>query len=312
MSTIATTAAPAAPTATPTAPTAPARQLLPHHLDDLRRSGLSDATIAACGFHSECDHARINALLARKLPKRAAPCLVIPFLGPGGSNGYHRLRPDNPRRLKDKPVKYESPAGRPNEVFTPPGTFEAIKTPGAEIGVTEGEKKAAKADQEGFPCLGLVGVYGWKTAKAERLLPALEAIDWRNRPVWIGFDSDIDKNENVQDAEARLAAQLASRGAMVKCLRMPDLPGGSKCGVDDFLVHRDIGEFRKLLDEAVEPGPVDAAVAKMPAGDLDPATEADEFLRRTSGGDGVRRLRFWRGGLLHWMGGRTAKNHNPR
>jgi len=39
--------------------------LLPHHAEDLRRSGLSDETVRAAGIFSETDHRKLAALLNR-------------------------------------------------------------------------------------------------------------------------------------------------------------------------------------------------------------------------------------------------------
>ncbi len=56
------------------------------------------------------------------------------------------------------------------------------------IYLTEGEFKALKLTQEGFPCLGIPGAWGFSREK--KLLPDFEAIDLRNRKVFIILDSD--------------------------------------------------------------------------------------------------------------------------
>src|SRR5262245_16162786 len=142
-----------------------ARRLLPQHLDDLRRSGLTDATVAACGFYSVSDPHAVAALLGNYLsPKTAAklgPCLVIPYLDPTGEpmtdrNGagttrpFVRLKPDRPRTdrtRRDRKVKYESPGRTPCRAYFPPATRTALGDPSVPLLVTEGEKKAACADQ---------------------------------------------------------------------------------------------------------------------------------------------------------------------
>ncbi len=279
--------------------------LQPHHIAELRKSGLSDETIRACGFHSEDNYAKLAALLnrdGRRFPKKLSPALVFPFRGPEGSNGYCRIKPDTPRRVKGKPANYESPVGRANEVYIPPGTLAELDNPTMPMLVTEGEKKSAKGDQEGFPCLGLVGVFGWKTGKAERLLPALDRITWKGREVFIVFDSDLMRNPDIQDAEARLAAQLVNRGAKVRVVRLPDGPDGERWGLDDFLVARDADALRTLLHEAEAPPPIEAIDAKIPGNLLGPATEAGEFLNKGKR-DGVFRLQFWRGSFYWWRKG---------
>ena len=52
--------------------------LLPHHLADLQRSGLSDDTIRVAGIYSETEHRKLAALLNRKTWPRD--------WGPGGQS----------------------------------------------------------------------------------------------------------------------------------------------------------------------------------------------------------------------------------
>ena len=107
-------------------------------------------------------YAKLAAMLGwgTNFPKKLAPAIVFPFAGTNGQAGYCRAKPDTPRTIKKKPIKYESPRGQDNQVFVPPGTRGVLNNAEAELLVTEGEKKSAKADQEGFPCIGLVGTYG--------------------------------------------------------------------------------------------------------------------------------------------------------
>jgi hypothetical protein len=139
--------------------------LLPQHRADLHRSGLSDDQIARCKFYSITNRLGAErALQTTRLPDGIWPALGIPYRGPGGyKNGYVRLKPDKPRLDEHgKPVKYESPRDVPNRAYFPPETLPALSDPSAPLLLTEGEKKAAAADQEGFPCIGLVGVWGWQ------------------------------------------------------------------------------------------------------------------------------------------------------
>jgi putative DNA primase/helicase len=281
--------------------------VLPHHLAELRKSGLSDATIVAAGIKSESNYQRLAAMLGhRKLPKRMAPAIVYPFVSAEGINGYFRIKPDVPRKIGDRIVKYESPKGRANEIYLPPGMADVLNRTDAELLLTEGEKKALKATQEGFSCIGLVGVYGWKDGKSERLLPALDRVNWRGRQVRIVFDSDAADNQQVRDAESRLAKHLTDLGAVVRVVRLPagkaDVDGQpAKSGLDDFLVAHGARELRKSLDAAIEPEPVGGAQAKELAAALDPATEAEAMLKADVA-DGLSRLRYWRATWLRWNG----------
>ena len=186
--------------------------LLDHHVAELRRSGLTDETSTAAGIYSEVAPANLAALLDwKKYPSKCAPAIVFPFSTPNGRNGYCRVKPDRPRQCGGKAVKYESPKGQPNQVYLRPGVGDVLADPTRVLLVTEGEKKSLCASQYGFPCLGLVGVFGWKEKNRESLLPALERVAWKDRPVYIVFDSDIATKEDVQDAEARLACHLKNR-----------------------------------------------------------------------------------------------------
>lgn len=104
--------------------------------------------------------------------------------------------------------------------------------------ITEGEFKAAKACKEGFPTLGIGGVYNWKALKlGVSWLPSLDAITWLRRNVYLCFDSDLKSNEMVMAALHDIAEALHQRGAFAHVVVLPQLPGMEKVGLDDFLVH---------------------------------------------------------------------------
>jgi putative DNA primase/helicase len=241
--------------------------LTTRHLEDLRKSGLSDEQIERCGFHSLQAPASIQAILRWKLYKGdLGDCLAIPFMSAEGQrNGYCRLKPDRPRKGKEagnKPVKYESPKGLGNHAYFPPGTIAALKDPAIPLLLTEGEKKAAKADQEGFPCIAMVGVYGWQKKRTKdkdgkatgprELIDMLLSVNWTGRSVYILFDSDAAANENVLSAEWHLAETMTRHGASVKIVRLPQ-PGQDKVGLDDFLVANSADALRELIATATEP-----------------------------------------------------------
>ena len=193
--------------------------LLDHHLAELRRSGLTDETIRVAGIHSEVEPAKLATILDwKRYPSKCCPAIVFPFTDADGRNGYTRVKPDRPRQKGGKPVKYESPQGRPNEVYLPPGVGDILADPTRELLITEGEKKSLCASQNGFLCIGLTGVWGWKEKGRESLLPALERVAWKGRAVYIVFDSDIATKEDVRDAEsARCRTPDESRGQGSRC-----------------------------------------------------------------------------------------------
>lgn len=298
------TASPILSTAATTVP-----NIMPHHLAKLRSSGLRDEIIQAAGIYSESDKNKLATILDTKRCPFKSAALVLPYVDADGHNGYARVRPDSPRLSQKKPVKYESPRGRRNQVYLPPGVAKVLPDAAQELLTTEGELKALAATQEGFPCIGLVGVFGWKEKHREALLPDLERIEWKGRRVFIVFDSDIADKPGVQDAESRLAAQLQNRGAIVKVVRIPqgehDKDGKpTKQGLDDYLVTQPDPKraMRELLDAAEDPTPPDAESVKRPAKEMDSTTEGPAFLEKTRL-DGVFALRFWRGSWHHYARG---------
>jgi hypothetical protein len=228
--------------------------LLPQHRLDLCASGLNDATIEACGFISTDNPDVIGRLLNWRSPADGlGPCLVIPFRRPDGSPipiaDFCRLKPDRPRTQDGSTVKYEQPAGKSLRAFFPPGTTAALFDPSQPLIITEGEKKAAKADQEGFPCVGLTGVDCW--GKDGAMIADLAAVAWRGRTVYIVYDSDAASKPAVRGAEERLAQALMGCGAVVKVVRLPLSPG-VKVGLDDFLVAHGPDALHGLLTASVQ------------------------------------------------------------
>jgi len=232
------------------------------HRSELRASGLTDETIDAAGLRTVSDPAEAARLLnGQSSAKTLGACLAFPFLNRDGRPvGYTRLKPDRPRTVKGKLVKYESPIGEPNRVYIPPSVGTILSDPTKLLLITEGEKKALAATQFGFPCLGLVGVYGWQRKRdrdpegrstgPRELIPDLAAVAWAGRRVVIVYDSDAATNPNVRWAEWHLAEALAARGAVVAVARLPQEPDGAKNGLDDFLVRHGPEALRAVLDAA--------------------------------------------------------------
>ena len=285
--------------------------ILPHHYKELHEgSGLSDATIQAAGIYSETDYRKLASLVnRRKLPKKsAAPAWVLPYSAlDGRPTGYCQVKFDNPWLVRGKPCKYVSPSNRDPEVYLPPNLADAVSTPKAPLLIGEGGKKGLRATEMGFPCLVLAGVTTWKAKHTERLLPAMEQIKWKDRPVFVCFDSDLAENAMVQEAECRLAALLANQGAIVRVVRLPEGPPGedgkpAKVGLDDYFLTHTAADFQKLLDAAEEPEKPTAGTVKQSSNEMDPYYEVVGFLAQQQV-DGTSPLRFWRGTFHHWKDG---------
>jgi hypothetical protein len=199
-------------------------------------------------------------------PYHAADGYPLTYVRDGRTTPYVRLKPDRPRvfkvrgrptrggrkgeERKPRAVKYEAPAGQPPHLYLPPGLGPLLADPRFPLLVTEGEKKSLKAVQEGFPCLGLSGVWNFRDKKDRKLLADFCQVEFRGRrrPRLIvpAFDSDLASNRNVALALAALTEQLRRLGAMVRPLVL-DGDGGAKVGLDDFLVKHGPEELLRLL-----------------------------------------------------------------
>jgi hypothetical protein len=235
----------------------------PKHREDLQRSGLSDEQIRAAGLYSESNPATVVKLLKWGITDIAlGPCLVFPFVGASGERtNYCRLKPTTPRKKDGKLVRYESPKGIPNRAYFPPGTTKVLADPAVPLVITEGEKKALKADQDRIPAIGLVGVWGWQKKRPSsggkkigprELIPDLTAVAWRGRTVYIAFDSDAATKSDVRAAEKHLASALGSAGANVTVVRLPADAKGEKVGLDDYLLTHTADQFRALAGSVCE------------------------------------------------------------
>jgi uncharacterized protein DUF3854 len=142
--------------------------------------------------------------------------------------GYYRLKLKRAiTDSKGNKRKYLSPLkklNKSNHTYVPSEVSRMLSnySPDKPIYITEGEKKAAKATLEGFPCIGLGGV--WMSGdKDNDFLPELDQYIWKDRTVYICFDSDINEKHSVKHAELRLAIKLINRGAIVCSVRLPNL-----------------------------------------------------------------------------------------
>lgn len=170
---------------------------------------------------------------------------------------FYRLRylevPTDFQALTDKkPIRYvQEPNTAPVAYFPLNQDWSTIvEDVNQPLIITEGEFKAIKACQEGFPTVGLGGVYNWKSNKLGiRWLPSLEPIQWVRRNVYICFDSDFKTNPMVCSALQDLAEELYKRGAFVQLVTLP-AEAKTKLGLDDFLVAEPIEQFKRLLHEA--------------------------------------------------------------
>ncbi len=178
-------------------------------LADLKRSGLGPDDAAAMRLQPG-DKDELTVL---GLP--AFDSYVIPYLDMRGEpTKFRRWRyledTRTPMQVKadKKPLRYVQSGETLPELYFPPQVdwLEVARDVGTGIVITEGEKKAAAVCKAGVACLGLGGVYSFKSNK--RKMPLIQdfyGIEWKGRDVVIAYDSDAHTNHMVIAARNELA-----------------------------------------------------------------------------------------------------------
>jgi hypothetical protein len=209
-------------------------KILPQHQALLDASAISEEVARARGYWSATYSADLNGRF--KGVQKRVPGLVIPVHNVVGELAFNQLRPDDPRELKGKPLKYETPAGARMVLDVPPATLQHLGNPKVTLWITEGIRKADSLVSAGLKAIALLGVWSWRGKNEHGGLLALA--DWHDialngRKVVLCFDSDAFQNEGVHQAVAALGRWLESRDAKPCFVYLPS--DGAKVGVDDYL-----------------------------------------------------------------------------
>src|SRR5262249_9530717 len=154
-------------------------------LADLRKSGLSDITIAAAGLYTP-PPGDLLRLLSPRLVDKVRHVLVFPY--DGVTSGVPMHRPEEFVRCKLFPpvsdghghtMRYYQRSGPPPRLYIPPPARAVLADPTVPLFITEGEKKALRANQERLACLAVGGLWNWQTDK--RAIADLDRVDWVDR-----------------------------------------------------------------------------------------------------------------------------------
>lgn len=223
--------------------------IFPQHAALLQASAISPDVARARGYVSVDTKKRLeNAGFERY--QRRVPGLLIPLRRADGSVWGYQYRPDTPRTTKaGSTIKYETPAGQRNGIDVPVGIKDTIGDPSVPLWVTEGSRKADAAVSAGLTCVSLAGVWGWRgrNSKGGKLAVA----DWHDialneRRVILAFDSDAMTKPQVHHALGQLAEYLASKGADVQYLHLPQDDDG-KTGLDDYIAAHGADGLAELI-----------------------------------------------------------------
>ena len=191
-----------------------ANSLAPHHRAMLEQgSGISPEKITDRGYFTVTDADDLRELGFADCQLRV-PALVIPVYGVDARFRFYRIRPDDPRRDREKPgkvVKYEQPSGTGVTIDVPRCAQPFLCDAATRLWIVEGERKADCLVSRGECAVALLGVWSWKRDGLP--LPDWDSIRLVGREVHIAFDSDAAHKVEVQRALSALAEYLQARGA---------------------------------------------------------------------------------------------------
>lgn len=199
--------------------------LAPLHHKDLSDSGLSDETIIEAG---------IESIPPSEISKRIGFDIfgLQSMYGIPYGNGYFRYKAFYEENLayfkdgKEKP-KYLTAKGSQNSLYIPHKVRPILTDVSIPLYVTEGEKKALKAVQEGLNCIAISGLWNWKVKDKDDLIPDFDLLALDGRIIHLVQDNDWlepDKNgeqKNLRQAVFGLAYKLIDRGAKVSWIELP-------------------------------------------------------------------------------------------
>jgi hypothetical protein len=234
------------------------------------------AEIANEAFLRRVNDAEGHEVIGQK-GNRDCSAILIPYYWPGEPRPHtYRLRRDNPewtvgRDGKPKPEKkYLGPPKSANRLYIPPGvTLAQLHDVTIPFCITEGEKKSLalwRLAQHNLRSLrflpvALPGVWNWRGTvgktngpNGERLdvkgpITDLGRIEWKNRKVFIAFDTNVRTNDSVNWARKWFARHLASCGAEVWFVNLPEDCGVN--GIDDLLASWGPDQVLELFNNSV-------------------------------------------------------------
>jgi DNA-binding transcriptional ArsR family regulator len=239
------------PTRVQVAVSASQEPLLEQHLRLLEASAIHQDLIRERGYFSASASKTLQQLGFSKSQQQRIPALVVPICGVTGDVVFHQVRPDQPRELAGKPVKYETPHGARMALDIHPLARHRLGNPSDALIVTEGIRKADAAFSQGVTAVALMGVWNWRGTNGDGGKAALadwELVALNGRKVFLAFDSDASTKREVRAALERLQRFLELRGAVVHAAELEAGQGGAKVGLDDFLAAG--GDLAELLNKA--------------------------------------------------------------
>jgi hypothetical protein len=169
--------------------------------------------------------------------------------------------PDQPNACRyrcnwERKPKYLQPKGSGSLLFFPKVKeldWEKVLTSDLPIYIVEGELKSLALCLNGFAAIGIGGVNSF--VRHGVIHPSLVKY-FKDRVVYVVFDSDAENNPNVAVAASQLQVAITDAGGTPMLIRIPFIEGDEydvdKTGVDTFLRVRGTRAFDELDKEDFE------------------------------------------------------------
>lgn len=245
-----------------------------HHRTLVNDSAIDPEIIKERGYFTATNKQQAIDLGFARIQARQG--LVLPIHSLGGTVAGRQLRPDEPREMDGKIVKYETPRGARAVPDVHPRMQPQLRDGTAQLWITEGIKKGDSAASKGLPCIALTGgVWGFRNKQGLhgelRDLVAWRGPQGQPRQVTIAFDSDVVSKAGVHGAAQRLATGLISLGASPRFLVLPPGRDGKKQGLDDFFAAGGtVDQLEDLIVDRLPPleGPATSDVDHLGGGSM--------------------------------------------
>lgn len=215
-------------------------ELPPIVLEDLARSGLTAATARRLRLqYVTIKNAKNDGSVIRgyRIPYWNMQRKII--------ENFSRTRWLDPYRVKGEKQdrKYMQTPDTPPHLFLDPiySWDKIAQDTSVPLWTPEGEKKSSTMCEHKYHAIGLGGVWSFLTRNrdGEESYPIeeLSLINFQGREVFIVFDSDAAYKPQVLRAQDAWRREIIRRGGNPFEVILPTLPGQTKTGIDDFIVH---------------------------------------------------------------------------
>ena len=202
--------------------------LLLHHSDLLRKSGIIEAVQRARGYRSVESAGELAKFgFAQNCP---VPALLFPIFDLNGEVAFHQARPDQPRIIGEKIAKHEVPKGKHYVVDVSPLARIRVLDRKTRLFIVIGVRKADALVSRGECAIAILGPTGWKNQES-----FWDQVPLENRPVVVVLDSDTMADNAAKSAARGLKCFLEGKKAKVRIIVLPTDIAGRKVGVDEYL-----------------------------------------------------------------------------